>query len=95
MSTIKVLKGIDVVRLIEDTDKRPDNDRPVRDCIIVDCGELASGADDGVVVDSSDPWSPALPLSLLTPALLSSSVTLLVLPVPSSWCDRPYTIALL
>jgi len=51
----KVLKGFDTVRLIEH-EETDGNSLPHRRCEIVDCGELASGADDGVVVDEKDPY---------------------------------------
>lgn len=42
----KVLKGMDVVRELEEQ-KTGESDKPVKDCFISDCGELAPGEDDG------------------------------------------------
>jgi peptidyl-prolyl isomerase D len=41
-----VIKGMGVVRKLENMETN--SDKPVLDCIIADCGELAEGADDGV-----------------------------------------------
>lgn len=43
----KVVKGMGVVRSIEHV-TIGDNDRPVVDVLIADCGEIPEGADDGV-----------------------------------------------
>ncbi|KAF2075249.1 hypothetical protein CYY_003467 [Polysphondylium violaceum] len=43
----RVIKGMSVVREIENT-KTGENDKPVKDCTIVDCGELKEGEDDGI-----------------------------------------------
>ncbi|OMH80590.1 Peptidyl-prolyl cis-trans isomerase D [Zancudomyces culisetae] len=43
----QVLKGFDVVREIENT-KTDSNDRPLKECLISNCGVLESGADDQV-----------------------------------------------
>ena len=56
----KVLKGQDIVRLIEHEKGDDSNNRPYRTCKIEDCGALAEGEDDGVAVDASDPY-PAFP----------------------------------
>ncbi|OZJ02316.1 Peptidyl-prolyl cis-trans isomerase D [Bifiguratus adelaidae] len=45
----KVIKGKDVVRAIENMEKGA-NDKPVKDVVIVNCGELAEGEPDGVEV---------------------------------------------
>lgn len=42
----KVLKGKGVVRAIEN--QETSNDRPLKDVVIADCGEIPEGADDGV-----------------------------------------------
>jgi len=55
----RVLKGRDVVRLVEQEKTGP-NDRPIRDCKIVSCGELKEGEDDGVKENKDDPY-PLLP----------------------------------
>uniref|UniRef100_A0A6B2L855 peptidylprolyl isomerase n=1 Tax=Arcella intermedia TaxID=1963864 RepID=A0A6B2L855_9EUKA len=55
----KVLKGQDVVRYIESQPTA--SDKPLKECCIADCGELLPGQDDGVVVDSSDPY-PGYPV---------------------------------
>jgi peptidyl-prolyl isomerase D len=44
----KVLKGKDIVREIEN--QPTSSDKPHKDCIISNCGELAEGEDDGVQV---------------------------------------------
>lgn len=46
----KVEKGMDVVRLLEDQ-KTGENDKPLKECFIYDCGELAPDEDDGIKVD--------------------------------------------
>jgi len=51
----RVLKGQDVVREIENTPTGP-SDRPVMECVIADCGELAEGEPDGVEVDPEDTY---------------------------------------
>ena len=74
----RVLKGADVVRLIENEKGDDSNNRPFRECKIVDCGELKEGEDDGVVVDPSDPY-PAFPSDQddrSIPSLLSISLKL-------------------
>jgi len=43
----RVIKGMSVVREIENT-KTGESDKPVKDCTIVDCGELKEGEDDGI-----------------------------------------------
>jgi len=55
----KVLKGKDLVRFIEANPTAP-GDKPIKPVIIADCGELAEGEDDGVVVDAKDPY-PGFP----------------------------------
>jgi len=50
----KVLKGKDIVREIEN--QPTSSDKPHKDCIISNCGELAEGEDDGVQVDAKDPY---------------------------------------
>lgn len=57
----KVLKGQDVVKLMEVTETS--GDKPDEEVCVVDCGELAPGQDDGVVVDPNDPH-PLFPLDL-------------------------------
>lgn len=51
----QVLKGSDVVRMVEMCEKGA-QDKPVADIIVADCGEIAAGEDDGVVVDESCPY---------------------------------------
>ncbi|KNC55269.1 peptidyl-prolyl cis-trans isomerase D [Thecamonas trahens ATCC 50062] len=51
----EVLKGMGVVREIEALETA--DDRPIDAVVIEDCGELAPGADDGIV-NSSDPNDP-------------------------------------
>lgn len=51
----KVLKGQDVVRFIEALETK-DGDKPLKDVIITNCGELAEGESDGIFVDPNDPW---------------------------------------
>ena len=51
----QVLKGTDTVRLIE-SENVDESSNPLRPCIIADCGELAAGESDGVVVDPNDPY---------------------------------------
>jgi len=51
----QVLKGRDVVRLIE-YEPTSKMDRPVHSIIIADCGELRPNEPDGVVVDPLDPF---------------------------------------
>ncbi|VDI33274.1 peptidyl-prolyl isomerase D [Mytilus galloprovincialis] len=45
----KVLKGMGVVRTLENTEKNEET--PVKECKIADCGEIAPGEDDGFVKD--------------------------------------------
>lgn len=54
----RVIKGMDVVREIEA--QQTVNDKPMKDVVIVNCGELREGEDDGVRTDPDDPW-PAFP----------------------------------
>ncbi|KAM9991845.1 hypothetical protein ACTFIZ_012496 [Dictyostelium cf. discoideum] len=49
----KVIKGMSVVREIENQQTGP-NDKPIKDCIIKDCGELKQGEDDGIPEKSGD-----------------------------------------
>ncbi|KAG4379098.1 hypothetical protein GLYMA_17G177600v4 [Glycine max] len=44
----KVLKGMGIVRSVEHV-VTGENDRPTQDVVVVDCGEIAEGEDDGVV----------------------------------------------
>ena len=44
----KVLKGMGIVRSAEHV-VTGENDRPTQDVVIVNCGEIAEGEDDGVV----------------------------------------------
>ncbi|KAK6168345.1 hypothetical protein SNE40_020899 [Patella caerulea] len=46
----KVLKGMGVVRELENQETG-ENDKPVKDCVISDCGEILPGQPDGVHVD--------------------------------------------
>ncbi|KAJ3273991.1 hypothetical protein HDV01_003661 [Terramyces sp. JEL0728] len=46
----KVIKGMNVVRLLENTEKGA-NDKPNLDCKIAECGELLPDQDDGIVED--------------------------------------------
>eukprot|EP01080_Neovahlkampfia_damariscottae_P004955 gene4955-8549_t len=48
----KVLKGMGVVKKLEHVETS--NDKPLKDCTIVNCGELKEGEDDGVTVRKSD-----------------------------------------
>ena len=48
----KVLKGRSLVRRIEETPTS--NDVPNETVVVVNCGELAEGEDDGIAVDASD-----------------------------------------
>lgn len=48
----KVLKGRSLVRLIEETPTT--SDVPNETVVVVNCGELAEGEDDGIPVDTSD-----------------------------------------
>ncbi|PVU91999.1 hypothetical protein BB559_003905 [Furculomyces boomerangus] len=48
----QVLKGKNTVRAIENTKTGP-NDKPVKDCVIENCGVIAPGEDDGVSNQSS------------------------------------------
>eukprot|EP00835_Amoeboradix_gromovi_P006593 NODE_807_length_4058_cov_0.317252.p1 type:complete len:375 gc:universal NODE_807_length_4058_cov_0.317252:1936-3060(+) len=52
----EVLKGKNVVRKIENTEKG-ENDKPIHDVIIVDCGVIEPGQDDGCsqFIDAKDP----------------------------------------
>ena len=71
----KVLKGQDVVRLVEHEKGDDSNNRPYRTCKIEACGALAEGEDDGVKVDETDPY-PSFPGDYedqQLPALLSAS----------------------
>ncbi|CAD5116259.1 DgyrCDS5167 [Dimorphilus gyrociliatus] len=45
----EVINGIDVVRELEY--QKTESDKPLMDCVISDCGELAEGEDDGCVVE--------------------------------------------
>ncbi|XP_045203479.2 peptidyl-prolyl cis-trans isomerase D-like [Mercenaria mercenaria] len=45
----KVLKGMNIVRTLENTDK--EGEKPKKECRIADCGELLPGQDDGCQVD--------------------------------------------
>ena len=56
----KVLKGHDIVRLVEHEKGDDSNNRPFRACKIEASGALAEGEDDGVVVDAADPY-PGFP----------------------------------
>ncbi|KAM9978952.1 hypothetical protein ACTFIY_012697 [Dictyostelium cf. discoideum] len=49
----KVIKGMSVVREIENQQTGA-NDKPIKDCIILDCGELKEGEDDGVPEKTGD-----------------------------------------
>jgi len=55
----QVLKGMDLVREIENIEKG-ESDRPKKPCVIADCGTLKPEDDDGVIVDPSDPY-PGFP----------------------------------
>lgn len=54
----KVLKGMRIVRELEH--QPTSNDKPEKDCIIADCGEIKEGEDDGVVTpndgDQYEDW---------------------------------------
>jgi len=47
----RVIKGQDVVRAMEHVETESENNRPLEAVVVVDCGELAPGADDGVPAD--------------------------------------------
>lgn len=49
----KVLKGISVLRRLENV-KTGSQDKPVEDCVILDCGELKEGEDDGYFEKKSE-----------------------------------------
>eukprot|EP00918_Siedleckia_nematoides_P012276 GHVU01026889.1.p1 GENE.GHVU01026889.1~~GHVU01026889.1.p1 ORF type:complete len:384 (+),score=67.92 GHVU01026889.1:26-1153(+) len=52
----EVLKGMDIVRDLENQEN-DEGDRPKKDCIIAECGELAPGESDGVPeVTDGDTW---------------------------------------
>lgn len=51
----KVLDGQDLVRMIEGEETKAD--KPLREVVIVNCGELAEGEDTGIVKDPNDSWS--------------------------------------
>lgn len=51
----QVIKGMDSVCLIE-AEEVDSYSKPVRDCVIVNCGELAAGESDGITEDSCDPF---------------------------------------
>jgi len=55
----KVLKGSDVVRTMERVPTS--EDRPVKDVVIADCGELQAGEPDGVPVPADGDTLPAYP----------------------------------
>jgi len=46
----KVMKGMGIVHEIENTDKG-ENDKPVNDVVIDECGQLQPGEDDGTAID--------------------------------------------
>jgi peptidyl-prolyl isomerase D len=48
----KVLKGMGLVKYLEIVETS--NDRPLKDCTIMDCGELKEGEDDGIVNKKSE-----------------------------------------
>jgi len=54
----QVLKGMDLVREIESLETN--SDKPIKPCVIADCGTLKPGEDDGVVTDPCDPY-PGFP----------------------------------
>ena len=56
----KVIKGQDVVRAMENVETG-ENDRPVKDVVIVDCGELQPGQDDGVKTPQDGDTLPSYP----------------------------------
>lgn len=56
----RVLKGQTVVRKIENT-KTGSQDRPVLDCVIAECGELAEGEPDGVAEPADGDALPDFP----------------------------------
>ena len=53
----KVLKGQDVVRAMENVEM--DGEKPKKDVVIADCGEIAAGQPDGVPEDGDT--LPAFP----------------------------------
>lgn len=66
----KVLKGHDIVKLIEGLETT--SDKPHEEVKIEDCGEIAEGEDDGVVVDPNDPY-PLYPVDLTVPAKIEAA----------------------
>lgn len=69
----KVLKGQDIVKLIEA--EKTESDKPLNEVKIVDCGELAEGEDDGVAVDPDDPY-PLFPEDMPVPQLLEAATAI-------------------
>ncbi|KAG0169388.1 peptidyl-prolyl cis-trans isomerase cpr6 [Apophysomyces sp. BC1034] len=55
----KVLKGKDLVRIIENQESS--SDKPLKDVVIEDCGEIPEGADDGVPVPADGDMFPEYP----------------------------------
>lgn len=49
----QVLKGMDIVRELEET-RTGESDKPVKDCIIEECGELQPGEPDGSMMIEDD-----------------------------------------
>lgn len=58
----RVLKGKDLVRMIEENPVRGESS-PIKEVIVANCGELQPGEDDGVPVDPNDPY-PAFPADM-------------------------------
>jgi len=71
----RIIKGKDVVRVLENTPKG-EGDKPVDACTIAKCGQLQPGEADGVVVDEKDPY-PLVPEAheppLLVPGLIEAA----------------------
>lgn len=51
----QVQKGKDIVKVIEH-EKVGQNDKPLADIIISNCGELNDNDDDGIIIDPNDPY---------------------------------------
>ncbi len=59
----RVIKGMDVVRAVENT-PTADGDKPVKRCEVVGCGVLADGEDDGVAAPADGDDLPEWPEDL-------------------------------
>eukprot|EP00898_Chlorokybus_atmophyticus_P007911 jgi/Chlat1/8120/Chrsp75S07596 len=60
---MKVLKGMGLVREMENAEKDA-NDRPIKEIVIADCGEIGSGEEDGMQADDGYPdWPEDIDIS--------------------------------